>query len=101
VYEAEVLPGPHIVEIACVSPEGWSISNVVLTFVAEPGHVYEIAGERVKSGFLSELKMHLGGGRGEWTAWLVDQQTGAVVAGKRPDDLPSSTSDKASDPPQR
>lgn len=72
---AEILPGDHTVKIQITSG-GWlgagllsRIGNSTLSFQARAGHTYLFDGKIIE---------------GDTFAWIVDEATNEVVAGKKP-----------------
>jgi len=86
--EVELRPGEHTVQVSYTDFDSHSTSNARLTFAAEPGGRYELRGARLKSGFWSEIgkkfQSYFWPASGRWVVWVVDTRTGAVVAGKEP-----------------
>jgi hypothetical protein len=80
-YEVELLPGTRTLEVSFERMgNAKSVSNLRLVFEAEAGHVYEVRGTDKQS----ESILDQFAGRGLWTAWIVDLNNGAVVAGEAP-----------------
>ena len=77
-------------KIGVQSGDEFSPRGLLLNLNAEAGHVYEIHAvkfERVHqsaTSFLGDIGLAAFGVAGRWSAWITDQQTGAVVAGKVP-----------------
>jgi hypothetical protein len=61
-----------------------SMTNAVVVFDAEPDKTYLLHVAIVEEGFWSELGKALVGGRGSYTAWIVDATTNETVAGREP-----------------
>lgn len=78
--EARIPPGPHTVTLhrwfgvsVLVVPKGYVEAVSTFSINLEPGHVYELHGDRTTGpGFRVYL-------------WIVDATTGKVVAGQKPD----------------
>lgn len=68
-----VLPGEHQIVLFILSERGYATyrSKSVLLLKAEAGHTYLVGGKIV-------------GGYDTW-AWIVDKESGLVVAGEKPD----------------
>jgi hypothetical protein len=84
ITEAEIPPGVHTIEVSFNEGNIKSISNVVLRLDAQPSGTYQIHAAELPEGFWSELGKAFIGGTGRWTAWVVDTNTGQVVAGTPP-----------------
>lgn len=85
--EIELTPGSHAVELSYWEPGLYSISNVTLAFVCEAGHGYELHVAPLDEGVCETLWKMTVGGRFRWTAWIIDAQTKAVVAGWRREEV--------------
>jgi hypothetical protein len=81
--EIELLPGNHSLEIFYMDTNGGhSISNAVLSFTCEPGHVYELHVAPIHREFGAVMNTMLIGGRYNWTTWIVDTGSRKIVAGQ-------------------
>jgi len=72
--DVQVLPGMHTVKIRVTHSYGYlgtTLASGTVTLNAEAGHAYKVDG--ITSGF----------GRSIWV-WIVDEETGEVVAGMKP-----------------
>jgi hypothetical protein len=81
IKEAELLPGKHTSEVSYFNGGTTSINNIPLTFTCKAGGVYELRVAPIDEGFGSVVAVALGG-RGHWTAWIIDAETNEVLAGK-------------------
>ena len=89
----------HILDVAYVDGGERSTRDAHLRFSAEPGHVYDVGATGIHTGFWSEFGKGLVGGRGKWVAWLEDDATHAVVAGRRASGIFWTTFDDPPTPP--
>jgi len=58
-----------------------STSNARLSFTCKAGGVYELHVAPVDEGFRGAVAVGAGG-KGHWTAWIVDANTNEVLAGE-------------------
>jgi hypothetical protein len=86
VTEAEMTQGVHTMEVSFAEGRSRSTSNAVVRFDAQPGHTYQIHAAEIPESFWSEVGKAFVGGRGSWTAWVVDASTGQVAGGRKPPD---------------
>lgn len=88
VTEVEVLAGHHCLEVSFKQPSMQSTirstSNAVLDFEAEGGKTYLLHAAIIKDDFWTEVGKGFGYGTWRWTAWLVDESTSRIVAGRDP-----------------
>jgi hypothetical protein len=84
ITEAKLPAGPHTVEVS-FDVDTWtrSTSNAVVRFEAQPNRAYQIHAAQIPEGFWSEVGKAVIGGRGSWTAWVVDTSSGQVVGGRK------------------
>jgi hypothetical protein len=82
IKEAELLPGEHTLEVSYFSGGTTSLKNIPLTFTCKAGGVYELRVAPIDEGFGGAVGV-AAGGRGHWTAWIRDQDTKEVLAGKQ------------------
>jgi hypothetical protein len=81
IKEAELLPGEHTLEVSYFNGGTRSINNIPLAFTCKAGGVYELRVAPIDEGFGGTLAVAVGG-RGHWTAWIIDTDTKEVLAGK-------------------
>jgi hypothetical protein len=87
IKEAELLPGTHTLEVSYFNGSIRSINNATLTFTCKAGGIYELHVAPVDEG-VGRAFVVAAGGRGHWTAWIIDADTKEVLAGQpRPDSL--------------
>ncbi len=83
--EIELLPGSHSVEVGYYDvTKARSVENAKLTFICQLGHEYKLCVAPLHQSFGPFLKRMVIGGRFQWTAWIVDAQTGEVITGGPP-----------------
>jgi hypothetical protein len=80
IKEAELLPGEHTLEVSYFDGNIRSLSSMPLTFTCKAGALYELHVAPVDEGFKGSLYV-AAGGKGYWTAWIVDSDTHEVLAG--------------------
>lgn len=83
--EVELEPGPHTLEIDYYSGGAVSTTNGSLSFDAQAGRVYQVRAAGLPRG------PEQGWLQGRWTAWIVDLDTGAVIAGHPPETAPGGS----------
>jgi hypothetical protein len=76
--EIELEPGAHTIEADYYQAGSVSTTTVRLSFDAQAGRVYQVRAASVPRSPEQGLL------QGRWTAWIVDLDTGAVVAGNPP-----------------
>jgi hypothetical protein len=85
--EVELLPGMHTLGLRfiCEFQDDImsSVSNCLISFNCESGHVYDAYMSPFPTGKEFWNKIGFWGGRFYLTAWIVDEQTEEVVAGRR------------------
>jgi hypothetical protein len=81
IKELELTPGTHTLEVSYFDGPIISISNASLTFNCKTGGVYELHVAPVDEGFARALAVGAGG-KGHWTAWIIDAETKEILAGK-------------------
>lgn len=81
--EAELLPGMHDLDVDYLSSESHLVSKCVLRLNAESGHVYDVYMAPIPKGKEFWAKEFFIGGRFLMGAWIVDETTDKIVAGKR------------------
>src|SRR5439155_8068004 len=74
-------PGAHTLEVSYFNGSIKSINNSRLSFTCNAGGVYELHVAPVDEGFGRALAVGAGG-KGHWTAWIIDADTKEVLAGK-------------------
>src|SRR5687768_15977572 len=74
ILEAELLPGAHTLEVSYFNGPITSTSNARLSFTCKAGGVYELHVAPVDEGFRGAVAVGAGG-KGHWTAWIVDANT--------------------------
>src|SRR5262245_57099679 len=84
VSEVTVEPGQHLVRVSFKRGETTSTTLGVLLITAEAGKHYEIHAAEIVEGFSGTLKQAFTG-RGRWRTWAIDAETGAVIAGQKPE----------------
>jgi hypothetical protein len=84
--EVEVLPGAHTIEVRYVEGDSYSTENAVVAFEAQAGHRYRLRAEPGRKGFWTTRGKGATGGTDGWVTWLEDEETGAVVGGRKPHD---------------
>jgi hypothetical protein len=77
---AELLPGEHTLEVSYFNGSTKSINNIPLTFTCKAGGVYKLCVAPIDEGFGSSVAV-AAGGKGHWTAWIMDSNTKEVLAG--------------------
>jgi hypothetical protein len=80
IREAELLPGGHTLEVSYFNGGNRSIDNLPLAFTCKAGDVYELHVAPIDEGFGSSIAV-AAGGKGHWTAWIMDSDTKKVLAG--------------------
>jgi hypothetical protein len=73
----ELLPGTHTIEASYFDATSESVSNLSVTFEANAGRRYEVRGISLPTDEIFAL-------RGQWTAWIVDMESGGIVGGTPP-----------------
>lgn len=81
IKQAELLPGEHTLEVSYFNGGTTSINNIPLVFTCKAGGVYELRVAPIDEGFGGALAV-AAGGRGRWTAWIMDSDTKEVLAGR-------------------
>ncbi len=81
IQEAELLPGMHTLEVSYFNGNIASINNSRLLFTCKAGGVYELHVAPLDEGFRGALAVGAGG-KGHWTAWIIDAETKEVLAGE-------------------
>lgn len=89
--EVAILPGPHTLEVSYVGGNSHSTTNAVVPFEARAGRRYRVRAEPVRKGFWTEVGKSVAGGTGGWVAWVEDEETGVVVAGRKPHGMFTTT----------
>jgi hypothetical protein len=88
--EVEVLPGAHTIEVRYVEGDSYSTENAVVAFEAQAGRRYRLRAEPARKGFWSARGKGAAAGTDGWVPWLEDEETGAVVGGRKPHDAPAA-----------
>ena len=88
--EVEVLPGPHTLEVRYVEGDSYSTANAVVSFEARAGGRYRLRAAPARKGFWTARGKGAGGGTDGWVTWLEDEETGAVVGGRKPHEAPAA-----------
>ena len=87
IKQVELLPGPHCIQVFYMDADGrQSLTNAVLSFTCEPGHIYELYAAPKKRSFGQVLRAEVVGGPYRWTAWIVDCENKKVVVGQARDE---------------
>lgn len=81
IQEAELLPGAHALEVSYFYGSTKSIDNSKMTATFKAGGIYELHVAPVDEGFRGALAVGAGG-KGHWTAWIIDAGTKVVLAGQ-------------------
>jgi len=81
IKQAELLPGEHTLEVSYFNGPTTSINTIPLTFTCKAGGLYELRVAPIDEGFGGAVAV-AAGGRGHWTAWIMDADTKEVLAGK-------------------
>jgi hypothetical protein len=81
IKEAELLPGEHTLEVSYFNGGTESVRNTPLVFTCKAGNVYELHVAPIDEGFGGAVAL-AAGGRGHWTAWIIDANTKEVLAGQ-------------------
>jgi len=80
--EIELLPGQHDLEVSYRdSNDNHSTVDAKISFLAEPGNVYELHGAPLERSFGKGLVQTLTLQHWYWTVWIANADTHAVVAG--------------------
>jgi len=80
----ELLPGSHTLELAYLDGAMYSVANILVCFNCEAGHDYYLYTAPIQNNIEYPEKWGLiRGNSGYLTTWIVDEQTGLIVAGHR------------------
>ena len=79
--EIELLPGPHELLVSYFDGDNRSTADAKISFLAEPGTIYELHGAQKERSFGKELIQSLTFQHWSWTCWIVEEKTKKVVAG--------------------
>jgi hypothetical protein len=80
--EIELLPGEYGLSVYYIDGNGGhSLSDTLINFYAEAGKIYQLRAAPEEVRFSKELKLATIGGRFTVTFWILDEETGKIVAG--------------------
>jgi hypothetical protein len=79
--QVELLPGTHTLEVSYFHGPASSINNATLTFTCKAGGLYELHAAPIDEGFGRAFSVAVGG-RGHWTAWIIDAESQEILAGE-------------------
>ena len=81
--EIELLPGRHYLMVSYDDSNGGrSMGDARIGFPAEAGKTYQMRGAPEEKSYGTEMRLAFLGGQFVWTLWILDVETGKVVAGE-------------------